>query len=46
MHAELTAIRQCGSPERCPAVANGRHVRFVNVPENLWADVYGRELGD
>ena len=46
MHAELTAIRHRGSPEVAPVVANGRHVRFVNVPENLWADVYGRELGD
>ena len=46
MHAELTAIRHRGSPEVAPVVANGRHVRFVNVPENLWSDVYGRELGD
>lgn len=46
MHAELTAIRHRGSPEVAPVVANGRHVRFVNVPENLWEDVYGRELGD
>lgn len=46
MHAELTAIRHRGSPEVAPVVANGRHVRFVNVPENLWTDVYGRELGD
>ena len=46
MHAELTAIRHRGSPEVAPVVANGRHVRFVNVPANLWADVYGRELGD
>ena len=46
MHAELTAIRHRGSPEVAPVVANGRHARFVNVPENLWADVYGRELGD
>lgn len=46
MHAELTAIRHRGSPEVAPVVANGRHVRFVNVAENLWADVYGRELGD
>ena len=46
MHAELTAIRHRGSPEVAPVVANGRHVRFVNIPENLWADVYGRELGD
>lgn len=46
MHAELTAIRHRGSPEVAPVVANGRHVRFVNVPENLWADVYGRELGE
>lgn len=46
MHAELTAIRHRGSPEVAPVVANGRHVRFVNVPENLWADLYGRELGD
>lgn len=46
MHAELAAIRHRGSPEVAPVVANGRHVRFVNVPENLWADVYGRELGD
>ena len=46
MHAELTAIRHRGSPEVAPVVAHGRHVRFVNVPENLWADVYGRELGD
>ena len=46
MHAELTVIRHRGSPEVAPVVANGRHVRFVNVPENLWADVYGRELGD
>lgn len=46
MHAELSAIRHRGSPEVAPVVANGRHVRFVNVPENLWADVYGRELGD
>lgn len=46
MQAELTAIRHRGSPEVAPVVANGRHVRFVNVPENLWADVYGRELGD
>lgn len=46
MHAELTAIRHRGSPEVAPVVANGRYVRFVNVPENLWADVYGRELGD
>lgn len=46
MHEELTAIRHRGSPEVAPVVANGRHVRFVNVPENLWADVYGRELGD
>ena len=46
MHAELTAIRHRGSPEVAPVVANGRHVRFVNVPENRWADVYGRELGD
>ena len=46
MHAELTAIRHRGSPEVAPVVANGRHVRFVNVPENLRADVYGRELGD
>ena len=46
MHAELTAIRHRGSPEVAPVVANGRHVRFVNVPENLWADVYCRELGD
>ena len=46
MHAELTAIRHRGSPEVAPVVANGRDVRFVNVPENLWADVYGRELGD
>lgn len=46
MRAELTAIRHRGSPEVAPVVANGRHVRFVNVPENLWADVYGRELGD
>ena len=46
MHAVLTAIRHRGSPEVAPVVANGRHVRFVNVPENLWADVYGRELGD
>ena len=46
MHAELTVIRHRGSPEVAPVVANGRHVRFVNVPENLWSDVYGRELGD
>lgn len=46
MHSELTAIRHRGSPEVAPVVANGRHVRFVNVPENLWSDVYGRELGD
>ena len=46
MHAELTAIRHRGSPEVAPVVANGRHVRFVNLPENLWSDVYGRELGD
>lgn len=46
MHAELTAIRHRGSPEVAPVAANGRHVRFVNVPENLWSDVYGRELGD
>lgn len=46
MHAELTAIRHRGSPEVAPVVANGRHLRFVNVPENLWSDVYGRELGD
>ena len=46
MHAELTAIRHRGSPEVAPVVANGRHVRFVNVPENLWSDVFGRELGD
>lgn len=46
MHTELTAIRHRGSPEVAPVVANGRHVRFVNVPENLWSDVYGRELGD
>lgn len=46
MHAELTAIRHRGSPEVAPVVANGRHVRFVNIPENLWSDVYGRELGD
>lgn len=46
MHAELAAIRHRGSPEVAPVVANGRHVRFVNVPENLWSDVYGRELGD
>ena len=32
MHAELTAIRHRGSPEVAPVVANGRHVRFVNVP--------------
>ena len=45
MHAELTQVRHRGSPQVAPVVANGRHVRFVNVPENLWADVYGRELG-
>lgn len=45
MHAELTEVRHRGSPQVAPVVANGRHVRFVNVPENLWADVYGRELG-
>ena len=45
MHAELTQVRHRGSPQVAPVVANGRHVRFVNVPENLWADVYERELG-
>ena len=45
MHRELTAARHRGSPEVAPVVDNGRHVRFVNQPENLWADIYGRELG-
>ncbi len=45
LHRDLTAARHRGSPEVAPVVGNARHVRFANLPENLTADVYGRELG-
>ena len=45
MHQRLTASRHRGSPEVAPVVDNGRHFRFVNRPQDLRNDVYGRELG-
>ena len=45
MHRVLTASRHRGSPEVAPVVDNGRNVRFVNAPEDLRQDLYGRELG-
>ncbi len=45
MHWALTQARHRGSPEVAPVYDNARAVRFVNVPEDLRADVYGRELG-
>lgn len=45
LHRELTRARHRGSPEVAPVYDNARHVRFVNVPDDLRADVYGRELG-
>lgn len=45
LHRALTRARHRGSPEVAPVYDNARHVRFVNAPEDLTADVYGRELG-
>lgn len=45
LHSELTRARHRGSPEVAPVYDNARHVRFVNAPQDLTADVYGRELG-
>lgn len=45
LHARLTAARHTGSPEVAPVVDNAHHVRFTNIPADLRADVYGRELG-
>ncbi|WP_022867180.1 alpha/beta hydrolase [Schaalia vaccimaxillae] len=45
MHRALTQARHRGSPEVAPVFDNGRHIRFVNRPEDRRKDVYGRELG-
>lgn len=45
LHAHLTAARHRGSPEVAPVVDNAHNVRFTNVPTDLRADAYGRELG-
>lgn len=42
MHRELTRGRLPGSPEVAPVYDSGRQVRFVNTPEQLDADIYGR----
>lgn len=41
----FTRARHRGSPEIAPVVANGRNVRFVTRPGDLWRDLYGRDLG-
>lgn len=45
LHRALTRARHRGSPEVAPVYDNARHVRFVNIPDDLATDVYGRELG-
>jgi len=42
---DLRKQRHPGSPEVAPVVNNGRHIRFVNEPQQLECDLYGRELG-
>ncbi|WP_099332922.1 alpha/beta-hydrolase family protein [Actinomyces minihominis] len=42
---ELTAGRHGGSPEVAPVYDSGKHMRFVNNPEQLTRDRYGREFG-
>ena len=42
---QLTKSRHKGSPEVAPVFENGSHIRFVNNPEQLTRDRYGRELG-
>lgn len=41
--AELTSNRQKGSPEVAPVYDSGKHARFITRPEDLEADLYGRE---
>lgn len=42
---QLTDHRHKGSPQVAPVVDSGRHARFVNTPDQLDRDRYGRELG-
>lgn len=44
LHREGTLGRHRGSPQVAPVYDNARHVRFVNTPEQLERDIYGREL--
>ena len=42
---EFTQARHRGSPQIAPVYDNGLHIRFVNEPSQLQADLSGRELG-
>ncbi len=41
----LTSGRQKGSPEVAPVVDSGKNIRFITRPEDLEADLFGREYG-
>ena len=41
----LTNERHRGSPQVAPVVGSARHARFVNNPQLLSQDLFGRELG-
>lgn len=43
---ELTEARHRGSPEVCPVYDSAKNARFVNDPEQLDADLFGREYGE
>lgn len=42
---ELTEGRHRGSPEIAPVYDSGKNARFVNEPEQLTRDLFGREYG-
>ncbi len=45
LREDLTAKRHRGSPEVSPVYDSGAYVRFMNEPQQLERDIYGRELG-
>ncbi|MSS83688.1 hypothetical protein FYJ24_02700 [Actinomycetaceae bacterium WB03_NA08] len=41
----VTESRHRGSPEVAPVYDSGKNVRFINQPDHLDKDIYGREYG-